>query len=62
MIEAPYFPAATGQATVYDRTLPTSGSEAAGSSQMDALNLLFIVGFAILISVLARYLSTRRKR
>lgn len=39
---------------------PTPGTGAEG--QLDSLNLMFIVGFAILISVLARFLARRGGR
>lgn len=44
-----------------DRTLPgTSGAQESGG--IGSFNLIFIVGFAILITVLARYLSTRGRK
>lgn len=47
---------------LYNRTLPSSGGESAESETMDSLNLIFIVGLAVVITVLARYLSTRGRR
>jgi hypothetical protein len=47
--------------TIYmDRVLPDG--DAGSGGQMDSLNLIFIVGFALLISVLARYLARRGGR
>ena len=43
-----------------NRTLPGSGENDSGS--LDSLNLIFVVGMALLITVLARYLSTRGRR
>ena len=45
-------------AVVYDRVLP-GASQPTGSGDVNTLNLMFIVGMAVLISVLARYLSRR---
>ncbi|MDL2293087.1 hypothetical protein LJC60_00485 [Ruminococcaceae bacterium OttesenSCG-928-D13] len=40
-----------------DGSMPTTGD-----GQLDSFNLIFIVGFAVLITVLARWLSTRGRR
>lgn len=39
-----------------NRTLPSAGG---GNGELDSLNLLLIVGLAIFISMLARYLAGR---
>lgn len=50
-------------AVLHDRTIPDSDAQGnAGGGQMDAFNILFIVGFALLITVLARYLARRANR
>lgn len=47
-------------APLFNRTLP--GAQSGEDAPIDSLNLLFIVGFAVLITVLARYLSTKGRR
>lgn len=46
---------------LYNRTLPGNEQEEA-SGTMDSLNLILVVGLAVVITVLARYLSTRGRR
>ncbi len=48
-------------AALADRTLP-GGAATGGQEPLNALNLIFIVGFCVLITVLARWLSGRGRR
>lgn len=43
-----------------DRTVPESGAETPG--EINSLNLIFIVGFALLIAFLAQWISRRGGR
>lgn len=52
----------TTAAILYNRQLPTSGETEAGDGGINAFNLMFVVGFALLISVLARWLANRGRR
>lgn len=45
-----------------NRTLPSSEGEGGGSGSVNSLNLIFIVGLAVVITFLARYLSGRGRR
>lgn len=51
-----------GHSPRYNRVLPSADSTPEAGGELDSFNLIFIVGFAILITVLARYLSTRNRR
>lgn len=55
------FAAVPAPGPLFNRTLP-NGGESGESETMDSLNLIFIVGLAVVITVLARYLSTRGRR
>ncbi len=49
----------TGVASLLDRTLPASGASEAATGGYDMFNIVFIVGFALLITTLARYFARR---
>ncbi len=50
---------------LYTRGMPGASSApaaAAGGGSMDGLNIMLIVGLALVITFLARYLSTRKRK
>ncbi len=47
---------------LFDRTLPSSLAETPVAENINLANLMFVVGLAIVVTVLAKYLSGPRNR